>query len=108
MEGTHRELSSWLTDRLSGDDTHRSTDSDDICRSKVETITLLADSFFCLTREDRSDRYFGSTRLHDLCEDILRDEGRLRNDDLSFHVNDILRCIFAIDLVLEGITKESF
>ncbi len=107
VEGAHRELCPWFTDRLSSDDTHWCTDLHDICCGEIETVAPLTYTLFCLTGEYRSDRDLRSTRIHDRCEYILRDEGTDWSDHLTTRIDDILRCELTIDLVLEGITEES-
>ena len=55
MEGTHRQLCTGLTDRLSSDDTNRFTDGDGLTVREVGAVALLAHAVFGAAREDRAN-----------------------------------------------------
>ena len=80
MEGTHRQLSTGLTDRLSGDDTYRLTDGDGLTVRQVRAVALLADAVLGAAAEDGTDLDALYTGVDDdiglflTHEDILADQ----------------------------------
>jgi hypothetical protein len=103
MKRSHRELCTWFTDRLRGDDTDRCTDLSEGISCEIHTIAVLADTFVCLTGEDASDR----DSLCFTCDN--RFEERLV-DHSPFVCDDILaiREIFGEDFAIDTLFKWRF
>jgi hypothetical protein len=63
VEGTHRQLGTGFTDRLSGNDTDSFTDVDDVTGCKVTAVTLGTDAHAGVTGQHRADTSHLDTSL---------------------------------------------
>src|SRR5690625_3638964 len=73
VEGTHRQLSTRLTDRLGGDDTHRLTDVDQLPGGQAAPVAGGAGTDSGLTGQHRADLELGDLSLGELGDQHIAD-----------------------------------
>lgn len=101
MECTHRQLSTRFTNRLRRYDTNWRSDFDKSISCQVHTVTLLADSFMCLTIEHATYWNSRSIRCKNDFEKWLIDGRATRGNDRSFCIKEVFCEDFSVDLFIK-------
>ena len=102
MEGTHRQLSTGLTDGLSSDDTDGFADIHGSGVCQIGTVAVCADAVACAALEDGTDENGFNTGIHDSSSLLLVDHGIVFHENLAgFGMNHVADHVTAHQTVLQ-------